>query len=72
MTSEKRPSLVQLRADLADVTVATDARLTSLRADDRKGAQQLYQQIQRRLAKQAAAEAAFQERLHYERPFWAR
>lgn len=72
MTSEKRPSLVQLRADLADVTTVTDARLISLRADDRKGAQQLYQQIQRRLAKQAAAEAAFQERLHYERPFWAR
>ncbi|SMS14242.1 ribonuclease HII [Levilactobacillus zymae] len=66
----KRPSLAQLRQDLHDVTTATDARLASLRADPRKGAQQLYQQIQRRLAKQADAEAAFQHRLHYERQFW--
>lgn len=72
MTEAKRPSLAQLRADLGAVTAATDPRLVALQADPRKGAQQLYAQITRRLAKQATAEAAFQTRLHYERPFWDR
>lgn len=66
----KRPSLAQLRSDLQMVTAADDPRLATLKADPRKGAQHLYQQIQRRLAKRAAAEAAFQHRLHYERQFW--
>lgn len=72
MTEEKRPSLAQLRRDLAAVTTADDPRLQALQADPRKSAQQLRQQLERRFAKQAAAEAAFQERLHYERPFWER
>lgn len=70
--TQKRPSLAQLKAELATTTRLDDPRVQTLATDPRKGAQQLYQQVQRRLAKQAAAEAAFQERLHYERPFWAR
>jgi len=68
--SSDRPSLSTLKQTLNDVTDPADPRLDSLAADSRKGAQQLLGQIKRRLAKAAAAEAAFQHRLHYERPFW--
>ena len=68
----KQPSLAQLKQDLADIADLNDSRLVSLAADSRKGAQLLLKQIQHRLAKAEAAEQAFQERLHYEQPFWAR
>ncbi|MGN1291120.1 MAG: ribonuclease HII, partial [Levilactobacillus brevis] len=68
----KQPSLAQLKQDLADIVDLNDSRLASLAADSRKGAQLLLKQIQHRLAKAETAEQAFQERLHYERPFWAR
>lgn len=71
MTKDKQPSLATLKADLENVTNADDPRLVALTADSRKGAQRLLEQIKRRLAKAEAAETAFQERLHYERPFWA-
>ncbi|WP_203641158.1 ribonuclease HII [Levilactobacillus andaensis] len=70
--SSDRPSLSTLKQTLNDVTDPADPRLDSLAVDSRKGAQQLLGQIKRRLAKAAAAEAAFQHRLHYERPFWER
>jgi len=72
MTDEKRPSLASLKAALQTVSSPDDPRLTTLAADPRKGAQTLLGQLQRRLAKQAAEEVAFQHRLHYERPFWER
>lgn len=68
----KRPSLATLRENLRTVSDPQDPQLIALQADPRKGAQQLVATIQRRLARQAAAEAAFQERLHYERRFWER
>ena len=67
----KQPSLNSLKQDLADVTSLADPRLASLAADSRKGAQSLLNQIKRRVAKAEAAEQAFQERLHFERPLWA-
>ncbi|MCT4488911.1 ribonuclease HII, partial [Levilactobacillus parabrevis] len=66
----KQPSLVSLKQELADVTSLADPRLDVLATDSRKGAQLLLTQIKRRLNKQAEAEAAFQERLHYERDLW--
>ncbi|WP_367294957.1 ribonuclease HII [Levilactobacillus yonginensis] len=66
----KQPSLSSLKQDLADVTSLADPRLVPLAADSRKGAQSLLNQIKRRVAKAEAAEQAFQERLHYERPLW--
>lgn len=71
LVSSKQPSLATLRQTLADVTDPEDPRLVTLAADSRKGAQGLLKQIRRRLDKQAAAEMAFQERLHYERDLWA-
>ncbi|KRK38920.1 ribonuclease HII [Levilactobacillus parabrevis] len=67
----KQPSLASLKQELADVTSLADPRLDVLATDSRKGAQLLLTQIKRRLNKQAEAEAAFQERLHYERDLWA-
>lgn len=69
--SSKQPSLASLKQDLADVTDPADPRLVTLAADSRKGAQLLLKQIQRRLDRQATAENAFQERLHFERQLWA-
>lgn len=69
--SKQQPSLAALKTELADVTDAADPRLLALAADSRKGAQLLLKQIQRRLERQEIAERAFQERLHYERHFWA-
>src|SRR5699024_10665055 len=67
----KQPSLSQLKQDLNDVVSLDDERLATLRLDSRKGAQQLLGQIERRIEKGRLAEAAFQNRLKYERDFWA-
>ena len=67
----KHASLSQLKQDLNDVVSLNDERLATLRLDSRKGAQQLLTQIERRVEKNRLAEAAFQNRLKYERDFWA-
>lgn len=50
----------------------TDAELASLAQDSRLGVQKLVSSYQKRQAKLAAKKAAFQNRFHYEKLFWAK
>lgn len=70
MTSEfpfKQASIAQIRTLLAETTAPLpDAWLLSLKADPRKGVQQLYQKYRKRQQKQAEEAAAIQKLKAYE------
>ncbi|USS89627.1 ribonuclease HII [Fructilactobacillus cliffordii] len=60
----------EVKKVLAQVTTETDPQLAAYEADPRKGVQCLVQQTKRRLTKQREAEAAFEQRLHFEKELW--
>ncbi|HAT55633.1 MAG TPA: ribonuclease HII, partial [Lactobacillus sp.] len=70
-TKVKRPSIAELKRQLAHVERADDPLMVSLADDPRKGVVNLLAQTKRRLTAQAHAETAFDERLQIERACWA-
>ena len=70
-TKVKRPSIAELKRQLAHVERADDPLMVSLADDPRKGVVNLLAQTKRRLTAQAHAETAFDERLQLERACWA-
>ncbi|MFD1124497.1 ribonuclease HII [Lentilactobacillus raoultii] len=65
-----KPTIRQLRVMLADVTTMDDQLLTTLRADPRKGVQQLVRSKINQLKKTQLEKAAFRQRFKYEQAFW--
>lgn len=66
-----KQSVKAIRAALAQVTSFTDPLPRALAHDPRKGVQAALAQLKRRLARAAAARAAFEQRFTYERQLWA-
>lgn len=65
-----KETIAAVKAYLKQVTSLTDPYVLSLQGDDRKGVQQALTQLQRRLARQAAAKEAFYKRFRYEKALW--
>lgn len=65
-----KETIKAIRNHLARLNDPADPYAAALAADPRKGVQQALQQFQRRLARTAKAQAAFQQRFKYERALW--
>lgn len=63
-------SVKAVRERLKTVTTMQDPFVVKMLNDPRKGVQTALQQLQRRLAKRAAAKEAFEKRFKYERALW--
>lgn len=66
-----KPTIAEVKAYLKTATSLTDPQVMAWAADERKGVQTAINQFKKRLERQAAAQAAFDQRFTYERQLWA-